>query len=283
MVAFDKKKSTDFIIRIVGKGVRPWAVPFRTLARVLEAVQRLVDQRDDESDEDVVDEKGDDVKPEEVRTLHLVDIKSTSATYAVAAPNREIAHNVIAEFGRSIEHPDKVEWTTATLSSLKDLSDVAKSLECEIELRKPKNGSAGKPYGNVIAIVTPRSYDAVASSAYVSGRTSVYARIERVGGAAAMHCGIRLPNSPRKMVICRVASDSLVRELGQLIYQSVILTGQATWLRHNWKLRHLIIDRFEPPKTGSILDTLRIAHDRGGSAWDSIEDPDALIAEMRGS
>jgi hypothetical protein len=43
----------------------------------------------------------------------------------------------------------------------------------------------------------------------------------------------------------------------------------------------MLIDSFEPPKGGSILEALEKAHDAGGRAWDSIADPDALIAEMR--
>lgn len=273
------RKRTDFIIRIVGKGVRPWAVPFRSLARVLEAVQRLVDQRDDESDAGLA-EPDEPTKADEIRTLHLVDVKSSSAAYEVAAPNSALAHEVLTGFGRSIKSPDNVEWSTSALSSLKELSEVAKSLGCEIEFREPKK-TGQRSYGNVIAKITPKTYEGVASIAYISGRTSVYAKIERVGGATEMHCGIRLPHSPRKMVICRVANESLVRKLGQLIYQNVVLSGRAKWLRHNWKLKQLIIDDFERAKTGSIFDTLKKAHDKGGAAWDDIEDPDAFIGEMR--
>ena len=38
----------------------------------------------------------------------------------------------------------------------------------------------------------------------------------------------------------------------------------------------------EPPKTGSIMDALRKAHEAGGHAWDKIKAPEAFIAELRG-
>jgi len=125
------------------------------------------------------------------------------------------------------------------------------------------------------------TYGEISESAFIYGRTSVYARIERVGGATAMHCGIRLPDSPGKMVICRVATSDLVRQLGQYMYERLILSGNATWVKHNGKLKDLLIDAYEPPKTGSVMDALRLAHDAGGYAWDNVDDPDKAIAEMR--
>ena len=83
------------------------------------------------------------------------------------------------------------------------------------------------------------------------------------------------------MVICRVTTEDLVRGLGQYLYQSVVLTGDATWLRHNWRLKGLVIKSFEPPKTGSILEALRQAHDAGGDAWEAVSDPDAFISGLR--
>ncbi|MBI4579500.1 MAG: hypothetical protein HY718_07355 [Planctomycetes bacterium] len=248
------------------------------MAKVLEAVQRLVEQRDEETEEETsrMDKDQSDVAP----TLHLVDVKSGSAAYAVAAPKHQVTIDLLAEIGRSIERPKTADWSQSTLSSLRKLSEVARSMGCEIEFRNP--GTKGK-LGAVLAKITPATYGDISSSAFIRGRTSIYARIERVGGATAMHCGIRLPEAPRKMVICRVTSDELVRKLGQYMYQHVLLSGRATWLRHNWRLKNLTIDSFEPPKRGSILKALESAHEAGGRVWDEIEDPDAVIAEMRNS
>jgi hypothetical protein len=182
--------------------------------------------------------------------------------------------------GDAIGAPDLAEWTSPTLSSLEDLSQSAKSLGCEIEFRKP---GKDRSYGAVIARITPMTFKDISASAFIRGRTSVYAKIERVGGATAMHCGIRLPSDRRKMVICRVANADLVRDLGQHMYEHLILSGHATWIRRDWRLKNLVIDAFEPPKKGSIIAALKRVHEAGGYAWDAIDDPDAVIAEIRRS
>ncbi len=279
MAVEKKKPDADFVVRLVGPGIRPWAVPLRTLTKVLDAVQRLVEQREDVPEDEAPD-NGKTLADPALATLHLLGVKSRSAAYAVSSPDRSDAIKILSDVGASIMAPDRADWTGPTLSSIEALSQSAKALGCEIEFRRPDKD---KSYGGVIARITPTTYPDIATSAFIYGRTSLYARIERVGGATAMHCGIRLPDAPRKMVICRVVSDELVRDLGQHMYSHLILSGRATWVKHDWRLRNLEIDSFEPPKTGSIMDALKRAHEAGGHAWDEVEDPDAEIAEIRRS
>lgn len=275
-----KLAEPDFVVRLVGSGVKPWTMPMRALSRVLAAVQRLVEQKEEE-DGGEVKKSPDPVKSDEnSRVLHLVSVKSSSAAYAVAAPSPQLALRILGDLNGALSQPEHATWTFSTLQSLRELSEIAKSLGVEIEFRER---SKTRSLGNVIAKITPLSYSRVKTSAFIRGRTSVFAKIERVGGATGMHCGIRLQNAPRKMVICRVASEELVRELGRFMYQYVMLSGSAVWLRHSWRLRQMKIDSFDPPKTGSAIDALRKARKAGAHAWDDVDDPEGLIAELRGS
>jgi len=278
-----RKPAPDFIIRLVESDIRPWKVPMRVLARTLQAIQRLVDQRDDEDDQDTkLDIDSHVISQEEIfaKALRLVDVKSSSAAYAVAAPAHESAIHTIIDTGKMIAGPSAYDWNTPTLSAVKELSEIAKTLHCKIELRLP--GSA-KQYGDVLAKITPTTFSEISSSVFIKGDTSVFARIERVGGATEMHCGIRIASQPRKMVICHVADSDLIRKLGQYMYQNVLLSGHATWLRRSKHLKYFNVTSFEKPKIGSIRDALNRIHEAGGKAWDRIKDPDAKIAEMRGT
>lgn len=275
-----KKPAPDFVIRLAGIDIRPWRVPMRNLSRVMDAVQRLVEQQEEDdsvSPATTISRQG--LELNEDRVLRLIDIKSGSAAYKVSVPNAQPALKLIGETGVAIKEPENFGWTQPTLSSLKDLSEVASSLGCIIELRLP--GDKRGTFGDVLATITPSTFATVEVSAYIKGDTSVYASVERVGGATEMRCGIRLPSQPRKMVVCRVDGEELVRRLGQYIYQDIVLNGSATWLRHTGELKTMVIHNIEPPKSGSISDALRKIHDAGGDAWDAIPDPDAVFAELR--
>lgn len=272
-----KKPSPDFVIRLVGADLRPWLLPTRKLSRVLDAVQRLLDQLEPEPIEgtESSDVEQVSVEPNEPpifqdndRAIRLIGVTSGSAAYRVATPQPEIALRLIRDTGEGIVRPSNTPWTQPTLSALRDLSDIAKSLSCGIELRLP--GLNGKGFGDILATISPTTYHNVARSAFISGDTTIFATIERVGGATAMHCGVRIPSQANKMVICKVESEPIIHELGKCIYQQVTLTGKATWLRHNSDIVKFDIHSVEKPKTGSILEALRRIRDAGGSAWDQI-------------
>lgn len=68
-------------------------------------------------------------------------------------------------------------------------------------------------------------------------------------------------------------------DTGALFYDDVVVPLQDAYSTPEAALAG------EPPhgKTGSIIEALDRIHAAGGKAWDDIEDPEALIAEMRGS
>ena len=267
-----KKPAAVFEIRLVGPGLKPWGVPMRVLTRALNAVQRLMEHVDEEPDDRA--RRAPEAELEDA-PLHLIGVVSRSAGYAVAARDPSHVLSILSDFGQGIEAPDG-EWGPDILYPVEDLSAIARALSCSIEFKKPG------PKGDVLARVEPDSYTHMADSAFVVGRSSVYAYLERVGGTTERRCALRLPNQPRKMVYCTVAGEDLVRELGQHIYENVMVSGTVTWFRKNMTVRRIHVTSFESQKKGSILEALNRVYEAGGKAWDEVDDPEAVIAEMRG-
>src|SRR4051812_41861562 len=99
MADLPKSPEADFVIRLDGN-VKPWMVPMRSLSRILSAVQRLVDQRDDLEDggeEEVVEPLESTVQA--IRTLQLLKIRAGSANYAVSAINRDATLAILRQTG----------------------------------------------------------------------------------------------------------------------------------------------------------------------------------------
>lgn len=278
----EESKAADFVVRLVGSDVKPWSVPMRTLARLMDAVQRLVEQSEEEDADPIPSpDDSDDQQPVSLgsNVLKLVGIRASSAGYAIATPFRDGALAILTATGNAIEDPGRAEWSAATISSLKDISEIAKSLGVKVEIRKPN--TKGR-LGDVVARITPLTYDEVADSAFVRGQTTLFGTVERIGGASAARCAIRVPEQP-KLVYCNVSGDELAKRIGQYLYQDISIHGEATWLRATWRITSFDIISFDPPKTGSFSDALKDIWKAGGKAWDSVEDPDAFIAEMRGT
>jgi hypothetical protein len=84
------------------------------------------------------------------------------------------------------------------------------------------------------------------------------------------------------MIYCTVKTEELVRKLGQHIYQNVMVTGTVTRFRKGHRVKTVFVKDFEPSKTGSVLEALDEIYEAGGKVWDEIDDPEALIRELRG-
>lgn len=138
-----KKPQPDLVIRMVGSGVRPWAVPMRSLTRTLQAVQSLIDsttQSIEALDEEPVEEPEESQegeKPQDERALYLLDVVAKSATYPVGTHDRARAIRVLQDTGEAIRNPEGEAWSAEMLYSIRSLSEVAQSLGCKIEFRRP--------------------------------------------------------------------------------------------------------------------------------------------------
>jgi len=265
-----RRPTPAFEIKLDAPGLRPGDVNARALWKIIIAVQRLIEHSEPETSEEDLEEP---LRPE--AAIQLLDVKYGSATYPVGATDGTAALRVLSETGRLLCHPAKAEWDSSTLSSIQDISSAAKAIGCEVEIKMP-----GKE-GQVLAKITPTSYEEISGSAFVTGESSVYGYLERVGGATQPHCGLRIATQPSKMIICHLANKELAQQLGQHVYSYVRVTGTVTWLRRNWHIRSIEIRAFESAESGSIREALDAIWEAGGKAWDEVDDPNAVIRELR--
>jgi hypothetical protein len=260
-----KNPPISFEVRFDGPSISPEVIPLRVLARALSAVQRLVS--DDEEDSER--------KPDEFE-LHLLDVCRGSATYPVFAEKQSEVLKRIKLAGTILDRPERADEVPQVLSPIEDLSAIAKSLGCTIELKLPGKGS------DVLAKITPKSYESLEGAVFVSGDTSISGIVERVGGATELHCGMRVQQQPEKMLICRVESTDVARQLGQHLYQQVVVSGTATWYRRSWRLRFFSIRSMHQLKRGSLVEAMQALRAAGGNTWDKIKDPEEFLSEVRG-
>jgi hypothetical protein len=243
----------------------------RVLTRIFNAVQRLIEDTEMEAAETDVE----DDAPRSQSPIQLLDVISRSAAYPVAAFDGTSALKILRDMGGNLENPAEADWDSVSLSSIEEISAAAKAIGCVVEIQDDYK------HGRVIAKITPESYAEISEGAFVTGESSIYGYLERVGGATRPHCGLRIAEQPAKMVICHVATEDLVRKLGPYVYTNVRVSGEVTWLKRNWHVKTINVQAFEPVKTGSIRDTLNAIYEAGGKAWDDVDDPEAAIKGAR--
>ena len=269
-----KKPSPLFEVRFEGPGIYPERIPLRSLVTTLSAVQRLaVGSTPPEEDE------GEEGKEREEESLRLLDVKRGSAVFQIGAPTTSDPRpalerlRVVGDFLGNRE--DDVEDIDYALSPIRDLSNTARSLNCTISLREPGRDK------RVLAVFEPTSYESIANLLLVEGETSFVGRVQRVGGATDVRCGLRV-SFQNRMLICRVPDKEVARTIGKRLYEDVVVQGTANWLKNSWKMVSFTIKSVLQPTQGSILEAFDELREAGGKSWDAIDDPAAYLREVTG-
>jgi hypothetical protein len=207
--------------------------------------------------------------------IGLLQVRRGSVAYQFSCPRPDPALAHLRETGQILERPESIGENEYILGPVEELSAVAKSLQCSIVLKEP-----GKD-GPILAQIGGGSYSAVSDKLILSGETAITGKVERVGGATELKCGLRVP-SQNRMLFCRVASAEVARKLGQKLYEEVAVYGTAYWLKTSWRIVGFNIQDVRQPRLGSAAETIEALRNAGGKGWDRVEDPEAFIEEVSG-
>lgn len=256
-----KQRPTLFTVRFAGKNVRPDTVSLRSLAEAFGAVSVIIGEREAKKNQDEL-------------SMHLLRVRSGSARYLATTNHAsQVVQNRLSRFGEILKEPSEDNGDTDDfVDPLQRLSRVAKRNACTLEILHGDE---------VLAKITPRSYRDFMNAAYVTGETSLYARIERVGGRSKLHCAVQVPRQSEQ-VWCSVQNEEMTEILGHNMFKTVLLRGTATWHRRTWRVRRFSITEVVPSKQKTFVDAVRGAFNHGGSVWANAENPLDRLAEIRG-
>ena len=264
-----KKPAPDFEVLFDGKGVYPEVIPLGALTETLSAIRRLAagGEAPDEDEEEGDADEG---------SIRLLGVKRGSAVFQFFSPSAESDLEHFREAGRVMEAPEQLGENDYLLRPIELLSGIARRLNCSLVVRKASGSKA------VLARIGPTSYEKISESLFLSGETAFTGRVERVGGATVRRCALRVPFQSR-LLLCKVATEEVARQLGGKLYQEVAVAGEARWLRSNWKVVSFQISSIQQPESGSLLEAFQALHDAGGKGWNGVSDPKAHIEEVTGA
>ncbi len=265
-----KTPKPDAIFELVFNrpGLYPWNIPIGKVMAAISAIRRLtigevLAEEDEEDDKDDLD-----------KSITLLDVRRGSAVFRFAGQAPPIAVQRLRQAGKILHDPEQVDQSEYVLRPIKDLSAIARSLECSIVIKEPGKGST------VFAEVLGESYSQISKSLLLIGDTSIAGRVLRVGGATEVRCGLRVPFQTR-MLFCRVESHKVARKLGDYLYQPVVVHGTAKWLKSRMRIYGFTIKEAYKPKSDSIVDSLDAIWDAGVKDWEKIENPDSYFQQIR--
>jgi hypothetical protein len=265
----NEQPQPTFLVRFVGDDIAPERIPLRAVSDTLSAVQDIASARDPFEMPHVPPEKA----------IGLVDVNRGSAVYSCVsrAPDeaRRNLSRVAALLSRNGEADYESDLLIASLNPLAALSSVARSIKCRIEIEL-----LDWPQQDSSFAIGEGDFKRLSKNLLLKGDTTVVGTIERAGGVTGMRCLLRVPGR-RRVLYCDVQTRSLVRRLGQHLYENIAATGKAVWIHHSWRIYKFTIQDFSQPRLGDGEKALEELRKAGLNAWDNIADPAAFIRETR--
>jgi hypothetical protein len=264
------KKKPEAVFEVVfdGPDIFPEAIPLGTLTQTLSAVRRLAAGTD-------APEEDEDAEAPDDQSIRLLDVVRGSAVFRFVGPAALIALANLRGTGEILQNPEAIGDKDYILNPVAKLSATAKRIGCPIVVREP-----GKD-GTVLARIEPSTYETISDRLFVKGETEFTGRVERVGGATQVRCGLRVHFQTR-MLICMVASREVARELGDCLYRNVSVKGDALWVKHTWRVVDFTIKSVVRLNPGKLTEAFQALRDAGGKGWDNIPDPRAYLEEVSG-
>lgn len=249
---------TVYSIRLTGDGVRPTRIAAGELATLIIAAEKMILE---------IARRNNAGSPDEI-VITLNPILDQSIGFAFASTHAEMVRDAFQEAVNAIKHN---QFDNLPAKSLEGLNALAR-------FSREKQGHTLFLDGSSdTAILDLPPEFVVAAPEYISGETTIYGRVERVGGVQPK---VRIRTTTGDVIFGDV-TESLCRTLATHLYTTVALRGQATWDIRDWTIADFKVLEVLPYEPSTFSEALKELHAATGGAFDHIEDVDAFALAIR--
>ncbi len=250
-----------FAIKISGEGLSPEEVSIGDLGKLLssfdKSIKSLIPKEEPEMAKDIV--------------IGLIGIGTGSAklTFKTKLPVVMLAWSsltaVIRENNFHTLPPESIK-------PLKEIADLSKKKRCAVEFHNT-NGAISP------AIIHPDTTIEIPSEKYIEVSTTIYGKVERVGGKKEPKALLSLPKTGS--LSCDV-SEEMAKKLAQRLYTWVGVAGQAKWNIDDDSIAAFQIESLTSYEDTPLSDAIQELAKITGELWKDEEDVIKAVAKLRG-
>jgi hypothetical protein len=170
---------------------------------------------------------------------------------------------------KSIMDNDFGALPAGVMKSLKKISSFTRKYKCSAEFLE--NNESSK------ALITLTPQTRIPDTHSLSGETTIYGEITRVGGAEPK---IQFRTLDKKVIYC-IVSKSLARKAGERLYANVELHGTATWNLETFEIEKFIVEDISDHEKSVPSKAFEELSKLVGDSFDHVEDVNHFVSEMR--
>ena len=251
-------------IRFTGNDVSPGYIRSKEIAEIIEAIEEMIASQ--------VISNNPDLKRDAV-VVGLSDIRHESLGFQFLLPSlAELTLPAFLEITESISSSHFNSLSQDTLKPLKKVFNFARRHNCNAEIYE-RNGDR-----KLLATITPSTELPEVTS--ISGETTLYGEITRVGGADSKNPKIQFKTIDGELIYCNT-SKLLAEIAGTKLYKQVGLIGIARWNAETFEVEEFFVTAISEYEHSSPAEAFSALSEQFGSMFDSIQDVSSFVEAVR--
>ena len=204
--------------------------------------------------------------------IGLVEVEAGSVKLRFVSSMVEITLASFLIFTDSIANNNFEQLPVKSIESVQRLTTCAKKYNCNIDFRSHPESS--KP----LAQITPNTEIAIPENRLVKGQSTIYGRIERVGGKDP---SVMITALNGQTIYCKVKMD-FAKKLGTKLYSLVGLIGNSRWNLDDYTIESFEITGLLNYEDTPITDAISELSKTIGKYWADTKDVIKAVSEIRG-
>lgn len=247
-------------ILLTGEGMSPGKIRSKEIAEVIESVEDMIAS--------MVIRDHPDLKKETI-VIGLKSIRQGSIGLEFSPNLAELTLPATRRITRSIAENDFGILPSSAINSLRKLSAFTRRHQCNAEFFT-QNGKL-----EALAVLTPETR--IPDIYPLSGETSIYGEITRVGGAEPK---IQFKTLDNQIIYCST-SKAIAKKAGAKLYTKVELRGLAEWNSETFEIENFHVIDISDYEQTSPSEAFEELANLIGDSFDNITDVDRFVSEIR--
>lgn len=247
-------------VMLTGEGMSPGKIRSKEIAEVIESVEDMIAS--------VVVRNHPDLK-KEIIVIGLKGIRQGSIGLEFSPNLAELTLPATRCIARSIAENDFGILPSGAINSLKKLSAFTRRHQCHAEFFT-QNGKLES-----LAVLTPETQ--IPDIYPLSGETSIYGEITRVGGAEPK---IQFKTLDGQIIYCNT-SKAIAKKAGAKLYVNVELYGLAEWNSETFVIENFHVIDISDYEQTSPSEAFEELANLIGDSFDDIKDVNRFVSEIR--
>lgn len=201
--------------------------------------------------------------------ISLIEIEDNSAHFRFKPTAKKIVIGAATLVNVAVSSNDIQSLPYKSVESLRSIWSFTNKKNCVAEITSSEEMPTAQ--------IRPENEIKISEEFFYEGETTIYGRIERVGGATPK---VRLRVDDEQVLYIDI-SENTAKKIAHCLYETIGVKGLAKWRKDNFELEDFKIEEVLDFQDQGIVSSISDLKKSIGEYWDDIKDPEDYLQKIR--